>query len=153
MFDERRLERQSCIFCKIVRKEAPSSIIYEDDEVLAFMDIRPVSEGHALVISKEHYENIYDVPEELICKIHKVVKHIAEATREAIKPDGISIVQTVKEAEDRPLEEQFVKQICKINKRLSKEEASRLYEKFADQHEYTFSEWLKQNPLGLIGIG
>jgi histidine triad (HIT) family protein len=93
MFDERRLERQSCIFCKIVRKEAPSSIIYEDDEVLAFMDIRPVSEGHALVISKEHYENIYDVPEELICKIHKVVKHIAEATREAIKPDGISIVQ------------------------------------------------------------
>jgi diadenosine tetraphosphate (Ap4A) HIT family hydrolase len=85
--------KESCIFCKIVRKEAPSSVIYEDDDVLAFMDIRPVAEGHALVISKEHFENIYDVPEEVICKIHKIVKRVALALNETVKPDGISIVQ------------------------------------------------------------
>jgi histidine triad (HIT) family protein len=85
--------KESCIFCRIVRKEAPSSIIYEDDDVLAFMDIRPVSEGHTLVISKRHYENIYDVPRTIICKIYEIVKRVAIALRETIKPDGISIVQ------------------------------------------------------------
>ena len=87
------MNKESCIFCKIVRKEAPSSTIYEDNDVLAFMDIRPVSEGHTLVISKEHFENIFDVPEDLICKIHKTVKHIAIALKKTVKPDGISIVQ------------------------------------------------------------
>jgi histidine triad (HIT) family protein len=87
------MDKDSCIFCKIVRKEAPSSVIYEDDEVLAFMDIRPVAEGHALVISKEHFENIFDVPEDVICRIHKIVKRVALALKETIKPDGISIVQ------------------------------------------------------------
>jgi histidine triad (HIT) family protein len=88
-----QMSKQDCIFCRIVRREAPASVIYESDEVLAFMDIRPVSEGHALVISKEHYENIYDVPEGLICQIHKVAKRVALALKKTVKPDGMSIVQ------------------------------------------------------------
>ncbi len=87
------MAKESCIFCKIVQKKAPASVIYEDNEVLAFMDIRPVSEGHALVISKEHYENIYDVPEDLLCNIHGIVKRIALALKKTIKPDGISVIQ------------------------------------------------------------
>jgi histidine triad (HIT) family protein len=83
----------SCIFCKIVWKEAPASIIYEDDRVLAFLDIRPLNEGHTLVISKEHYEVVYDMPEDLVAHIYKFVKRLAIAVKTATKADGITIIQ------------------------------------------------------------
>jgi len=87
------MENRSCIFCRIVSKEAPASIVYEDEEILAFMDTRPMTVGHALIIPKKHYENIFDVPEELIAKVHKIARRIALAVREATKADGISIIQ------------------------------------------------------------
>ncbi|MGD6935025.1 MAG: HIT family protein [Candidatus Bathyarchaeia archaeon] len=83
----------NCIFCKIVQKQAPSSIIYEDDYVMAFLDIRPVNEGHALVVPKEHYECIYDIPSELLGKVHEVSKKVALAVKKAVKAEGISIIQ------------------------------------------------------------
>ena len=83
----------SCIFCKIVRKEAPASLIYEDPSVLGFLDIRPLTEGHALVIPKEHYVTIFEVPEELVAHIHRIVKRVAVAVSEVTKADGISIIQ------------------------------------------------------------
>jgi len=84
---------KSCIFCKIVRKQVPSSIIHEDDSVLAFLDIRPVNEGHTLVIPKEHYADIFDIPSELLGKVHQVTKKVAIAVKKAVKADGISIIQ------------------------------------------------------------
>ena len=57
MFDE------SCIFCKIVHKQAPSSIVYEDETLIVFLDIRPLNIGHALVIPKAHYVDIFNIPE------------------------------------------------------------------------------------------
>ncbi len=54
---------ETCIFCKIVRKQAPASIIYEDETVLVFLDIRPLNMGHTLVIPKDHYVDIFDIPE------------------------------------------------------------------------------------------
>ena len=87
------LDESQCIFCKIVRKEAPTSTVYEDEQVMAFMDIRPVSEGHTLIIPKHHYEDIFDTPEELGAYVHKVAKRIAVAVKKATGADGISIVQ------------------------------------------------------------
>jgi histidine triad (HIT) family protein len=84
---------ENCIFCKIVRKEAAASIVYEDAQVMVFMDIRPVNEGHALVIPKQHYEGIFDTPEELVAYIHKITKRIALAAKKATDADGISIIQ------------------------------------------------------------
>jgi len=84
---------EKCIFCKIVRKEAPASNVYEDDHVLAFMDIRPVCEGHILIIPKHHYVDIFDTPEELLAATYKVTKRIAVAVKKATKADGVSIVQ------------------------------------------------------------
>ena len=84
---------ESCIFCKIVKKQLPSSIIYEDDLVMAFLDIRPVNEGHSLVIPKEHYADIFDVPSELLGKVHQVTKKVAIAVKQAVNADGISIIQ------------------------------------------------------------
>ncbi len=84
---------QDCIFCKIVHKKAPATLLYEDDEVMAFLDIRPVSEGHSLVIPKAHYETIFDIPEELLGKVHKIAKKIAQAVEKGIQAEGISIIQ------------------------------------------------------------
>jgi histidine triad (HIT) family protein len=84
---------EKCVFCKIARKEAGASIVYEDAEIMAFMDIRPVSEGHTLIIPKKHCVDIFDIPEELLGAAHKVTKKIAVAVKKATKADGISIVQ------------------------------------------------------------
>ncbi len=84
---------ESCIFCKIVQKQAPSSIIYEDEYVMAFLDIRPVNEGHTLVIPKEHYADIFDTPNELLGKVHQATKKVAVAVKQAVNADGISIIQ------------------------------------------------------------
>jgi len=53
---------ENCMFCKIARSDAPASRVYEDQQFVAFLDMRPISEGHTLVISKKHYENIYEIP-------------------------------------------------------------------------------------------
>jgi histidine triad (HIT) family protein len=88
----------SCVFCRIAQKQVPASIVYEDEKVMAFLDIRPLNEGHALVIPKEHYENIFDIPRELIEYVHGVTKRIALAVEETTKADGISIIQQNGEA-------------------------------------------------------
>ena len=87
MFDE------SCIFCKIVQKQAPSSIIYEDEEVMVFLDIRTLNIGHTLVIPKAHYVDIFDIPQGLFSQVHNVSKQIALGVKKATNADGISIIQ------------------------------------------------------------
>ncbi|MEK7202888.1 MAG: HIT domain-containing protein, partial [Patescibacteria group bacterium] len=54
-----------CIFCKIINNEIPSAKVYEDDKILAFLDINPVTDGHTLIIPKQHYENMENTPDEL----------------------------------------------------------------------------------------
>jgi len=84
---------EACIFCRIVRKQAPASVVYEDDAVIAFLDIRPLSMGHTLIIPKAHFVDIFDTPEEQISQIHKVSKQIALAVKKATGADGVSIIQ------------------------------------------------------------
>ena len=82
-----------CVFCKIARKESPASIVYEDDQVVAFLSNRPVNVGHTLVVPKKHYENVYEVPEDEIAYLFKIVKRIAHAVKDATNAEGIRIVQ------------------------------------------------------------
>jgi len=89
---------QSCIFCKIVTKLAEASVIYENESVMAFLDIRPLNRGHTLVIPKEHYVDIFDIPKKLLGEIHVVSKEIAPAIEATTKADGISIIQQNGEA-------------------------------------------------------
>ena len=84
---------ESCIFCKIVSKKAPVSKIYEDKNAVAFLDIRPLNLGHTLVITKDHYEDIFDIPDKDLAAIHEVAKKISPAIRETTNADGISIIQ------------------------------------------------------------
>ena len=82
----------SCIFCDIVEGKSGAEIIYEDENVLSFLDIRPVNYGHTLVIPKRHYENFLSVPEEEMNAMIKAVQFIAGAVSDSLKTDGFNIV-------------------------------------------------------------
>jgi len=76
-----------CIFCKIVKNEIPCYKIYEDKEFLAFLDINPRNPGHTLIIPKEHYRWVWDVPD--IGFYYKIVGKIANAIKKALKTDFV----------------------------------------------------------------
>lgn len=72
-----------CIFCKIIKTEIPAEIVYSDDKYLAFLDIRPLSAGHTLVIPKNHHRFVWDVPALEIGDYFKIVQKIAKAQQKA----------------------------------------------------------------------
>jgi diadenosine tetraphosphate (Ap4A) HIT family hydrolase len=84
---------QNCVFCRITRKEEHASFVYEDKDVVAFLDSRPVNEGHTLVVPRKHYENIFEVPDEEVANLFKIVKKLAYVVSKSEKADGISLVQ------------------------------------------------------------
>jgi histidine triad (HIT) family protein len=88
----------SCVFCKIAQKEAPASIVYEDEKVIAFLSIQPINVGHTLVVPKNHYENIYEIPEDEVAYLYKIVKKLTHAVKKAVDAEGIRIVQNNGEA-------------------------------------------------------
>ncbi len=59
----------NCLFCKITRKEVPAKILYEDDDILVMLDAYPDTDGHTLIIPKKHYEDIYEVPNDILIKM------------------------------------------------------------------------------------
>lgn len=84
---------KDCIFCKIIKGEIPSTKIYEDERVLSFMDINPISKGHLLVIPKVHAGNIWEISPEDLSAVHSASKMIARALKLALDPDGIACLQ------------------------------------------------------------
>jgi histidine triad (HIT) family protein len=80
-----------CIFCKIVKKEIPSSTVYENKKVLAFLDIYPVNKGHVLIIPKKHYDTLTDIPDELLADVIKATKKIAKSVMKAMRADGFNV--------------------------------------------------------------
>lgn len=87
---------ENCLFCKIVKKEIPSNIVYEDEEVLAFLDIFPFEKGHTLIIPKNHYENLVDIPEDLYLKIMKIAKDLAQKYEQKLNNCGFNLVNNTK---------------------------------------------------------
>ena len=81
------------IFAKIIRGELPAEKIFENDKVLAFMDIMPRSPGHLLVIPKSSARNILDIDDENLCEVIKVVKKLAIASKKAMNASGVTIQQ------------------------------------------------------------
>lgn len=82
---------ESCIFCRIIGGEEMVSIVYEDRQAIAFLDVQPVSRGHTLVVSKEHYETLFDVPEDLLTHCMAVAKRIAPGLRRAVGAEAINV--------------------------------------------------------------
>ena len=80
-----------CLFCKIVAGDIPSTKVYEDACAFAFLDITPVNPGHILLVPKEHSENLYEMPDELLAAMAPVVKKLAIAVKDATGAQGINL--------------------------------------------------------------
>ena len=86
-----------CVFCKIIKGEAPTNKIYEDGNFFALLDINPVNPGHSLLIIKNHHKNIYETPDEILGKIGPVLKKISTAVKTGVGADGINIIMNNEE--------------------------------------------------------
>lgn len=80
-----------CIFCKIIKKEIPSDIVYEDENFIAFLDINPINKGHVLVVPKKHSANVYEMDDETAKNIFPLIKKLSIAIKKAVNSDGINI--------------------------------------------------------------
>jgi len=85
--------KPDCIFCKIVRGEAPAHRVCEDERTLVFMDIFPVTDGHTLVITKDHFENVFEADEEALAAIARASHRVAAAIKSELSPDGLMVFQ------------------------------------------------------------
>ena len=86
-----------CIFCKIINKEIPGKIVYEDDVCMAFLDLSQATYGHTLVIPKKHYANILEVDDETLAHVMKIVKNLANQIVEKLDAKGVNVLTNTNE--------------------------------------------------------
>ena len=89
---------ENCIFCKILAGEIPSTVVYEDDDFRAILDVNPAARGHVIILPKNHAANIFELPDEDASKIFVVAKKIATAIKKTSPCDGVNILQNNGEA-------------------------------------------------------
>lgn len=92
------MKKEDCIFCKIAGGDIPSSTVYEDADFRAIMDISPANKGHVIIIPKDHFANVFEIPEDLAGKAFQIAKKIAKAEKELFNCDGVNILQNNGEA-------------------------------------------------------
>lgn len=83
----------NCIFCKIIAGEIPSNTIYEDEEFKVILDASPATKGHALILPKEHYADLYEIDEEVAARAMKLAKKLATHMTKVLQCDGFNLVQ------------------------------------------------------------
>ena len=89
---------ENCIFCKIAAGEIPSNTIYEDDSFRVILDLGPATKGHALVLPKNHYADLFEIPEDVLADVAMVAKKVAGTMKEKLSCDGLNLVQNNGEA-------------------------------------------------------
>lgn len=83
----------NCIFCKIINREIPAKIIYEDDIVIAFLDVNPDSNGHTLIIPKKHYTDLADIDDKTLSHIMSTARDLKKLLEEKLNIDGLTLIQ------------------------------------------------------------
>lgn len=86
------MSADDCIFCKIAEGRIPAEKVYEDDFVVAFLDIGPLSDGHTLVIPKQHFEKLHECPPDLLERLGPCIGRVAKAVFAAMTPDGYNVL-------------------------------------------------------------
>lgn len=92
------MKDQNCIFCKIANGEIPSRTLYEDEKYRVILDLGPATKGHALVLPKEHFANVYEIPADLAAGAFVIGQQMASRMREKLHTDGANLVQNNGEA-------------------------------------------------------
>jgi histidine triad (HIT) family protein len=85
--------KDDCIFCKLANGAIPTNMLYEDEDFAVILDAAPATKGHALIIPKQHSDNLYELPDETAAKVMPLAKKIAMAEKKAFDSDGINILQ------------------------------------------------------------
>lgn len=85
--------KENCIFCKIINRQIPSDTIYEDEDFKVIMDISPAAKGHAILLTKKHYDNLLELEDDVASKALPVVRKVALAMKEELCFDGLNILQ------------------------------------------------------------
>ncbi len=83
----------SCIFCKLANGDIPTNTVYEDENFRVILDLSPATKGHALILPKSHYKNLYELPEETAADVMKLAKKMAVMMTEKLHADGFNLVQ------------------------------------------------------------
>lgn len=83
----------NCIFCKIANGEIPSNTLYEDEDFRVILDIEPATKGHALILPKKHFANLYEIDDERASRVLLVAKQMATKMQKALNCDGLNVVQ------------------------------------------------------------
>ena len=83
----------NCIFCKLANGVFPTNTIYEDEEFRVILDLEPAAKGHALILPKEHYKNLYELPDDVAGKVMKLAKKMASLMTNRLQADGFNLVQ------------------------------------------------------------
>ena len=92
------MKDDNCIFCKLANGEIPTMSLYEDEDFNVIFDANPATIGHALILPKEHYKNVFEIDEEIQAKAYKLAKKLAQPLTEAFSADGLNILQNNNEA-------------------------------------------------------
>ncbi len=87
------MKKDDCIFCKIANGAIPSKTIYEDEDFRVILDLGPATRGHALILPKEHADNLYELPEETAARVLPVAKKVAGLLRAKLQCEGLNLVQ------------------------------------------------------------
>lgn len=87
------MRKEDCIFCKIVNGEIPSKTLYEDSMFKVILDVSPATKGHALILAKDHYANLFELPEDIAAEAIKLAKKMAAKMKENLQADGFNLVQ------------------------------------------------------------
>lgn len=89
------MKDNDCVFCKIANNEIPSNVVYEDDDVIAFLDLSQVTKGHTLVVSKAHYDNFLSAPKEVMHKVMDVAQRVGQAQMLMLGAKGVNILTNI----------------------------------------------------------
>ena len=87
------MKKDDCIFCKIANGQIPSATVYEDEDFRVILDIAPAAKGHALILPKEHYDNLWELGEKEAEKLMEIAKKVSKAQKEGLSCDGINVLQ------------------------------------------------------------
>ena len=91
--DKEKISQDGCIFCKIIAGEIPSHTLFEDEQFKVILDVGPATRGHALIIPKDHYANLYELPEEMAADAIKLAKKMMSRMTDKLHCDGFNIIQ------------------------------------------------------------
>lgn len=134
-----------CIFCKIVAGEIPSRTIYEDESFKVILDASPASKGHALILPKEHYANIFEIDEDVLAKAAKLAKRLAVHMAEVLECEGFNLLQNNGEIAGQTVFHFHMHLIPRYQNMKNKDILYWTHEKFSDEEMDEVCErlWLK----------